>query len=388
FSDESKCNVNECESGFVCAQNCKDMPIGYKCSCFEGFEPLDGGRVCKDIDECKVKRPCSQHCKNTYGSYSCSCEKGYISTDGGVTCKANTSDSTQIIFTNRYYIRQVDPHGHDTKLIVRNLTNAVALDFDWQEKCLYWSDVTPLGSSIKRICNFSSNNVEQVLHTATVQSPDGLAVDWVARNLYWRKKREIPFSSSSQHSQPITIATGLIATRGIAVDWIGKNIYWIDVGAGTITISTLDGSVQRTLISDNLDQPHDIVVDPQGGYIIWTDWGRKAKIEIARLDGSERKILVERNLQWPTGLAIDYASRRIFWTDPKASTIESINIDGKSRHIVKSFNKSEEKPYKIDVFEDNVYVSTFHNHAIFKMNKFGKGNITYLVQGLNKASDV
>lgn len=57
-----------------------------------------------------------------------------------------------LIFSNRYYIRQIDLHGHDTELLARNLTNSVALDFDWQEKCLYWSDVTAFGSSIKRMC--------------------------------------------------------------------------------------------------------------------------------------------------------------------------------------------------------------------------------------------
>ena len=101
-----------------------------------------------------------------------------------------------------------------------------------------------------------------------------------------------------------------------------------------------------------------------------------------------RKILVERSLVWPTGLAIDYGADRIYWTDPKAATIETTDINGKNRHIVKTFNSSEDKPYKIEVFEDNLFVSTFHNNAIFRMNKFGFGNMTYLVRGLNKASDV
>lgn len=56
-----------------------------------------------------------------------------------------------IIFTNRYYIRrQPLAPGELNSLLVHNLTNAVALDFDWRGGCLYWSDVTRLGSSIKR----------------------------------------------------------------------------------------------------------------------------------------------------------------------------------------------------------------------------------------------
>nr|CAD7435518.1 unnamed protein product [Timema monikensis] len=48
----------------------------------------------------------------------------------------------------------------------------------------------------------------------------------------------------------------------------------------------------------------------------------------------------------------------------------------------------QEKPYKVEVFEDSLYVSTLQTNNILKLNKFGVGNITYLVQGLNRASDI
>lgn len=47
-----------------------------------------------------------------------------------------------------------------------NLTNAVALDYDWLEQCLYWSDVTEYGSSLKRLCgNDTSQDQQQVNFT-------------------------------------------------------------------------------------------------------------------------------------------------------------------------------------------------------------------------------
>ena len=46
-----------------------------------------------------------------------------------------------------------------------NLTNAVALDYDWQEQCLYWSDVTEYGSSLKRLCG---NDTAQEQHQVTI----------------------------------------------------------------------------------------------------------------------------------------------------------------------------------------------------------------------------
>ncbi|CAG2061271.1 unnamed protein product [Timema podura] len=51
-------------------------------------------------------------------------------------------------------------------------------------------------------------------------------------------------------------------------------------------------------------------------------------------------------------------------------------------------DERKEKPYKVEVFEDSLYVSTLQTNNILKLNKFGVGNITYLVQGLNRASDI
>lgn len=70
----------------------------------------------------------------------------------------------------------------------------MALDYDWATQCIYWSDVTQLGSSIKKICNYKVNSTinteiqSQTLQASTLQNPDGLAVDWVGRNLYWCDK--------------------------------------------------------------------------------------------------------------------------------------------------------------------------------------------------------
>jgi hypothetical protein len=45
-------------------------------------------------------------------------------------------------------------------------------------------------------------------------------------------------------------------------------LYYVDAGADEISVSTLDGSKKQVLIHTNLDQPHDIKVDPESGYFI------------------------------------------------------------------------------------------------------------------------
>jgi low-density lipoprotein receptor-related protein 1 (alpha-2-macroglobulin receptor) len=208
FSDETKCgqyssraksdlglthrliaDINECTADpSPCSQNCIDQPIGYECRCFPGYQiSHKDARLCEDIDEC-LSRPCSQLCKNVRGSYHCSCAPGYILHPDKKGCGANSSIPVSLVLANRYYIRELDLDGRST-LIAHNLTNAVALDYDWTSKCIYWSDVTQLGSSIKRLCDYKNvSSTIQVLHSPTLQNPDGIAVDWIGRNLYWCDK--------------------------------------------------------------------------------------------------------------------------------------------------------------------------------------------------------
>ena len=58
-----------------------------------------------------------------------------------------------VLISNRYYIRNITlvDIPRQESLIVQNLTNAVALDFDWQERKLYWSDTTSTQSRIMRM---------------------------------------------------------------------------------------------------------------------------------------------------------------------------------------------------------------------------------------------
>ena len=52
---------------------------------------------------------------------------------------------------------------------------------------------------------------------------------------------------------------------GIAIDWVGKKMYWTDGGYNMIEVAELDGSNRLTLFSSGLDEPRAIVVDPLYG---------------------------------------------------------------------------------------------------------------------------
>ena len=52
---------------------------------------------------------------------------------------------------------------------------------------------------------------------------------------------------------------------GIAVDWVARNLYWTDTGTDRIEVSRLDGSSRIVVISENLDEPRGVVLDPTRG---------------------------------------------------------------------------------------------------------------------------
>lgn len=76
-----------------------------------------------------------------------------------------------------------------------------------------------------------------------------------------------------RHSQPVNVFLSaaciqikeLKMPRGIAVDWVAGNLYWTDSGRDVIEVAQMSGQHCKTLISGMIDEPYAIVVDPQRG---------------------------------------------------------------------------------------------------------------------------
>lgn len=61
------------------------------------------------------------------------------------------------------------------------------------------------------------------------------------------------------------ISQGLKTTDGLAVDWVARNMYWTDTGRNTIEVARLDGTCRKVLINNSLDEPRAIAVFPSKG---------------------------------------------------------------------------------------------------------------------------
>jgi hypothetical protein len=63
----------------------------------------------------------------------------------------STDQHPFLIVSYRHYIQRVSFTGSVAEpILVSGLNNAVAIDFDWKEQYIYWSDITSKSSSINR----------------------------------------------------------------------------------------------------------------------------------------------------------------------------------------------------------------------------------------------
>ncbi len=64
----------------------------------------------------------------------------------------------------------------------------------------------------------------------------------------------------------VIVSEGINSPEGLALDWVTKRLYWVDDTRSTVEVVNTDGSDRRVL-KDGLDRPRDIVVDPYQKYI-------------------------------------------------------------------------------------------------------------------------
>uniref|UniRef100_A0A8I5TV55 LDL receptor related protein 8 n=1 Tax=Pongo abelii TaxID=9601 RepID=A0A8I5TV55_PONAB len=306
-SDESEatCRLNEClHNNGGCSHICTDLKIGFECTCPAGFQLLD--------------------------------QK---------TCGAGKSPS--LIFTNRHEVRRIDLVKRNYSRLIPMLKNVVALDVEVATNRIYWCDL-----SYRKIYS-----------------------------AYMDK-------ASDPKEQKVLIDEQLHSPEGLAVDWVHKHIYWTDSGNKTISVATVDGGRRRTLFSRNLSEPRAIAVDPLRGFMYWSDWGDQAKIEKSGLNGVDRQTLVSDNIEWPNGITLDLLSQRLYWVDSKLHQLSSIDFSGGNRKMLISSTDFLSHPFGIAVFEDKVFWTDLENEAIFSANRLNGLEISILAENLNNPHDI
>lgn len=70
---------------------------------------------------------------------------------------------------------------------------------------------------------------------------------------------------SALTSFEVVIQYGLATPEGLAVDWIAGNIYWVESNLDQIEVARLDGTMRTTLLAGEVEHPRAIALDPRDG---------------------------------------------------------------------------------------------------------------------------
>lgn len=250
-------------------------------------------------------------------SYTCACPTGILLTENKKICK--TQPDQYLLFASKSTLARVSldtPELWDVTLPVdHHIKNAIAVDFHWEKKLIYYTDVDLDIIVSVNMLNFSDYKIVQ---SRNVTTPDGLAIDWIANNMYWT-----------------------------------------DLGRKILEVSKIDGSCRKAILTEKLDEPRSIALFPKKGYLFWSDWGDTPRIERSYLDGSSRKILVDTDLGFPNGLVIDFDTKRLYWADALKDKIETANIHGQNRVQLISYATH---PFGLTLVRFNTSTANNHNY--------------------------
>ncbi|XP_065904062.1 pro-epidermal growth factor-like [Dysidea avara] len=229
-----------------------------------------------------------------------------------------------LLFVSTYDIHRVNFDGTGHQTIVSGLSNGVAIDFDYFNGRIYWSDV----------------NHGHI--------------------------RSAPLSTGSPI---ITLASGLSVPDGLAIDWINNKVY---SGRNKLEQSDLNGNYRRTLISRSLDEPRGIALDPLNNALYMTEWGCSPRIEKMHLDGSNRRYIVTQNLVWPNAVTVDYFEPALFWADAWTDIVRRGDLNGNNVVTLLS-GSSVYHPFALTQFGERIYWSDWLQHSIEGVSKCTAG---------------
>lgn len=283
-------------------------------------QPIVGPNPCKYNNG-----NCSHLCllSTNVAGYSCACPTG-IRLISSTKCADGVQDL--LFLVQRTQISRISLDSPDFTTIPLSLGKvkyAIAIDYDPVENFVYWSDEEV--NAIRRARQDGSGHMDII--TTGIQHPDGLAIDWLA-----------------------------------------KNLYWTDTGTDRIEVCRLDGSHRKVIISEHLDEPRAIALAPSLGWMFWSDWNEKSpKIERASLDGTERVQIVLTDLGWPNGIALDIDAKKIYWCDAKLDRIEVANMDGTERRII--LEATLPHVFGLSLLGDYLYWTDWQRRSIDRAHK-------------------
>lgn len=307
-------------------------------------------------DEINCKTPicgfgaCSQIClEKKSGNYNCRCADGYSKgLEKNDTCVSN-EEPLLLIASDRDLrfllpLKQMDNEVHGRIPVSKNKIDVFDVRILPDTIFLYWI-TTPNRYVQKLTTTAFSSNFKRKTKRAIEQ--EAITIVSESRDDKFYRLMQTNFKRRNQFKFSINQVDSVENPKSLAIDWIGERIYILDAKHHQIISTDLNGDQYITIIPSGV-HPIDIVVDPNSRRIFWSTLDNG--ILSASMDGTDKQALLERGIEWATGLTIDHSAQRLYWADQRKGTIETVLLNGKSRHIITQFkNRSIVKFSNINI---------------------------------------
>ena len=83
--------------------------------------------------------------------------------------------------------------------------------------------------------------------------------------VYFTGNRIISLNYNGSRAE--TFISGVTSPEGIAIDWVSRNLFWADSAKGTVEVVNLETKKRKVLIKTGLVNGRGIAVHPYRGYV-------------------------------------------------------------------------------------------------------------------------
>ncbi|XP_073967199.1 low-density lipoprotein receptor-related protein 6-like [Choristoneura fumiferana] len=237
---------------------------------------------------------CSHLClplpSETRADYRCACPTHYKLNRDNLTC---SEPEEFLLFAQKNSIGRimvVNGECNDAFIPVTGLKNIKAIEYDPENKMLYWMDED--SHAIRRV--------------------------------------PISYSTTSAITDSSAVITGLSRPFHMVLDVLGRALYWTCLDTDSINATSIDNnsSVGVILRGENM-MPRHLAFHQTKRILIWNDVGLGA---IMRSDVDGRGRIELARVANATALALDQAGGTVYWAANKQ--IHAVDLDGTNKRII------------------------------------------------------
>lgn len=179
----------------------------------------------------------------------------------------------------------VDAEGvrGESAIVVSDLEDAAAVDFLYSEGLIFWTDVSE--EAIKQTHWNQSSNCEQTVSCVFIllfskgvlkelRATVTVALEAACGSLQFKECIRLLVTIShcvcfviaalkeALGTGQTVVVSGLDSPDGLACDWLGRKLYWTDSETNRIEVANLDGTSRKVLFWMDLDQPRAVALNP------------------------------------------------------------------------------------------------------------------------------